>query len=131
MEQAPHALEIFTHVRKTLTRRGSWIQHEPALDKHGSGVFGPDERASRWCLTGAIDRAISSLSLPDECELYDKVCDNLFDWMEDERFFVDESYISTLDMWNDSRRRRHSHVKAMLDEYLEYLQWEQECAQWG
>ena len=100
-----NAKAVLLRTRELLADPAHWIQHDFAFDGTGDACDALDPNAEKWCLEGAIIRAISDVS-PE---------------FEFNTAILGFPVRGDIPHWNDQFKRTHAEVLVRIDAAIENL----------
>lgn len=108
-------IKIVLRTKELLAQPEAWLQGRLALDKNNEAVPVLNENAKRFCLIGAMERAVYDI-------LVGGVKEKQYLFHQDEIVYGNLLLFGELDAglvnWNDDLRRTHAEVLAMLDKVV-------------
>ena len=102
--------ELVLKKAKDLVKKG-WCTNASALDAIGEPVVPTDPRACRWCLTGAIERALCDINIHspyNQLMMNEQLEEILCDRYEQDHLSLTE--------WNDNHLASQEEVVKLIDE---------------
>ena len=112
MTTVQEKIDVLTMARDLLQEPSAWVRGCHAQNDRGEEIAPEDDHAVRFCLEGAIIRALTEMGESGESPLLGEIGDEIMD-------DGDGPDNANIVIWNDDFYRTHAEVLAQVDATLE------------